>query len=118
MLESSELTDFEYRLDPSDHKLRRHLGVGQSALQLLASLGIMLYLTFFLLRNGERLSAQVKVGDPPQPGVARPTDRSLHHGDPGDDERHCRGVGYAGPRRRNRRSDHRCAVHDGLDHCR
>lgn len=36
------------------------LGFGQGALRFLASLGVMLYLTFFLLRDGETLTGRVR----------------------------------------------------------
>ncbi|GGC42209.1 AI-2E family transporter [Novosphingobium marinum] len=42
----------------------RALLFGQGALRLFAALGVMLYLTFFLLRDGERLGAQVKTAVP------------------------------------------------------
>jgi len=54
----------------------RALWFGQNALQLLASLGIMLYLTFFLLRDGEKLSAQVRWAMPLEPQLR---DRLIEH---------------------------------------
>ncbi|WP_443970143.1 AI-2E family transporter [Sphingobium sp. CR28] len=41
--------------------------IGQSTLGFIASLGVMLYLTFFLLRDGERLSARLFEAMPLQP---------------------------------------------------
>lgn len=43
------------------------LNVGQGALSFLASLGVMLYLIFFLLRDGEDLAARVKADAPLRP---------------------------------------------------
>lgn len=54
----------------------RALWFGQGALELLASLGIMLYLTFFLLRDGEQLGQRVKAAIPLQPDVR---DALIHH---------------------------------------
>jgi predicted PurR-regulated permease PerM len=54
----------------------RALWFGQGALELLAALGIMLYMTFFLLRDGDRLSAQVRWAMPLDP-VLR--DRLIGH---------------------------------------
>jgi predicted PurR-regulated permease PerM len=75
MLDSTGLTDFE--------AVRRMLGAsmasglqsiasrallfGQGALRFLASLGVMLYLTFFLLRDGETLGEKVKAAVPLRP---------------------------------------------------
>lgn len=75
MLDSSGLTDLE--------AARRMLGAsvasglqsiasrallfGQGALRFLASLGVMLYLTFFLLRDGETLGEKVKAAVPLRP---------------------------------------------------
>jgi len=54
----------------------RALWFGQGALDLLASLGIMLYLTFFLLRDGEELGQRVKAGIPLRSDVR---DALIHH---------------------------------------
>ena len=54
----------------------RALLFGQGALELLAALGVMLYLTFFLLRDGDRLGAQVKAAMPLRPEVR---DRLITH---------------------------------------
>lgn len=54
----------------------RALWFGQGALQLLASLGIMLYLTFFLMRDGEKLSRKVKWAIPLDPDLR---DRLIRH---------------------------------------
>lgn len=54
----------------------RALIFGQGALELLASLGVMLYLTFFLLRDGEKLAVQVKAAMPLRPQVR---DRLIAH---------------------------------------
>ena len=43
------------------------LTVGQGALSFLAALGVMLYLTYFLLRDGDRLSDRLKAAMPLQP---------------------------------------------------
>lgn len=43
------------------------LTVGQGALRFLAALGVMLYLTFFLLRDGQRLSGKFKAAMPLRP---------------------------------------------------
>ena len=72
MLDSYGLTDME--------ELRRMVGqgvaqglqgiasqalnVGQGALRLLAALGVMMYLTFFLLRDGDELGAKIKAAAP------------------------------------------------------
>jgi predicted PurR-regulated permease PerM len=45
------------------------LTVGQGALSFLAGLGVMLYLTFFLLRDGEALGAKFKAALPLAPGL-------------------------------------------------
>jgi predicted PurR-regulated permease PerM len=54
----------------------RALWFGQGALQLLASLGIMLYLAFFLLRDGVEIAEQVKRALPLRPSVR---DRLIQH---------------------------------------
>ncbi len=43
------------------------LTVGQGALSFLAALGVMLYLTYFLLRDGDRLSSKLRSAMPLQP---------------------------------------------------
>jgi predicted PurR-regulated permease PerM len=83
-LESSGLTDFETAREMLGNSIAsilraiasQALGFGQGALQLLASLGIMLYLTFFLLRDGEKLSAQVRWAMPLNPELR---DRLIDH---------------------------------------
>ncbi|EQB19619.1 AI-2E family transporter [Novosphingobium lindaniclasticum] len=45
----------------------RLLSVGQGALSFLAALGVMLYLTFFLLRDGERYGALIRDAMPLRP---------------------------------------------------
>jgi predicted PurR-regulated permease PerM len=75
ILELAGLTNFESARQVLNNSLAsilqtivsNTLWFGQRALQLLASLGIMLYLIFFLLRDGERLSAQVKWAMPLDP---------------------------------------------------
>jgi predicted PurR-regulated permease PerM len=52
------------------------LGVGQSALQLLAALGVMLYLAFFLLRDGDKIADKVKHALPLRPSIR---DRLIRH---------------------------------------
>jgi predicted PurR-regulated permease PerM len=47
----------------------RALTVGQGALSFLAALGVMLYLTYFLLRDGERLSGKLKAAMPLKPDL-------------------------------------------------
>jgi len=47
----------------------RALWFGQGALELLASLGVMLYLTFFLLRDGEQLGQRIREAMPLRPEV-------------------------------------------------
>lgn len=47
----------------------RALWFGQGALQLLASIGVMLYLTFFLLRDGAALADKIKAVIPLRPEV-------------------------------------------------
>lgn len=84
MLNSSGLTEFETAREMVGNSIAsilqsiasRALWFGQGALQLLASLGIMLYLTFFLLRDGEKLSAQVKWAMPLNPELR---DRLVDH---------------------------------------
>ena len=50
----------------------RALWFGQGALGLLASLGVMLYLTFFLLRDGEQIANGVRRAMPLRPEVRDP----------------------------------------------
>jgi predicted PurR-regulated permease PerM len=45
------------------------LNVGQGALSLLAALGVMLYLTFFLLRDGAKLDAKFRTALPLEEGL-------------------------------------------------
>jgi predicted PurR-regulated permease PerM len=47
--------------------LTRMLAIGQGAFKLIVSLGVMLYLTFFLLRDGERIATQVTDAIPLDP---------------------------------------------------
>jgi predicted PurR-regulated permease PerM len=47
----------------------RALVVGQSALSFLAALGVMLYLAFFLLRDGGALGARIKAAVPLRPSL-------------------------------------------------
>jgi predicted PurR-regulated permease PerM len=47
----------------------RALVVGQSALSFLAALGVMLYLTYFLLRDGGTMGAQIKAAVPLRPDL-------------------------------------------------
>lgn len=47
--------------------LTRMLAIGQGAFKLIVSLGVMLYLTFFLLRDGDRIANQVKDAIPLAP---------------------------------------------------
>jgi len=75
ILEAAGLKNFDTAREVLDRSVAsilqtivsRALWFGQGALQLLASLGIMLYLTFFLLRDGERLSARVRWAMPLEP---------------------------------------------------
>jgi len=84
ILKSAGLTEFETAREMLGNSLAsvlksiasRALWFGQGALQLLASLGIMLYLTFFLLRDGERISAQVRWAMPLNPELR---DRLIDH---------------------------------------
>lgn len=50
----------------------RALWFGQGALGLLASLGVMLYLAFFLLRDGEEIGARVREALPLRPEIRDP----------------------------------------------
>lgn len=50
----------------------RALYFGQGALQLLASLGVMLYLAFFLIRDGDRIGPAVKNALPLRPEIRDP----------------------------------------------
>ena len=50
----------------------RALWFGQGALELLASLGILLYLAFFLLRDGDMIGAKVRAAMPLRPEVRDP----------------------------------------------
>ncbi|MCB2049374.1 MAG: AI-2E family transporter [Novosphingobium sp.] len=52
------------------------LGLGQGALSLLAALGVMLYLAFFLLRDGEQIAEKVKLALPLRPSIR---DRLIRH---------------------------------------
>jgi predicted PurR-regulated permease PerM len=52
------------------------LSVGQGALQLLAALGVMLFLAFFLLRDGEKIANSMKHALPLRPSVR---DRLIEH---------------------------------------
>lgn len=52
------------------------LGFGQGALSLLAGLGVMLYLAFFLLRDGDAIAEKVKVALPIRPSIR---DRLIKH---------------------------------------
>jgi len=54
----------------------RALWFGQGALQMLASLGIMLYLAFFLIRDGQEIGEKVKSALPLRPEVR---DRLIEH---------------------------------------
>lgn len=54
----------------------RLLSVGQGALSFIAALGVMLYLTFFLLRDGERYAELVRTAIPLRPHLR---DALLHH---------------------------------------
>lgn len=54
----------------------RALWFGQGALQLLAALGVMLYLAFFLLRDGKEISEKVKHALPLRPSIR---DRLIRH---------------------------------------
>ncbi|MBW8754569.1 MAG: AI-2E family transporter [Sphingomonadales bacterium] len=47
----------------------RALVVGQGALSFVASLGVMLYLTYFLLRDGETMGAKIKAAVPLRPDL-------------------------------------------------
>lgn len=47
----------------------RALTVGQGALSFLAALGVMLYLTWFLLRDGERLAGKIEMAMPLRPDL-------------------------------------------------
>ncbi|MDG2003854.1 MAG: AI-2E family transporter [Novosphingobium sp.] len=84
MVSSSGLTEFETARDMLGNSVAsilqsiasRALWFGQGALQLLAALGIMLYLTFFLLRDGEQLSAKVRRA---MPLDAKLRDRLIDH---------------------------------------
>lgn len=83
-LNSSGLTEFETAREMLGNSIAsilqniasRALWFGQGALQLLASLGVMLYLTFFLLRDGEDLSAKVRWAMPLDPQLR---DRLIGH---------------------------------------
>jgi predicted PurR-regulated permease PerM len=84
MLKSSGLTEFETAREMLGNSIAsilqsiasQALWFGQGTLQLLAALGIMLYLTFFLLRDGEKLSAQVRWAMPLDPDLR---DRLIAH---------------------------------------
>ena len=52
------------------------LGLGQGALSLLAGLGVMLYLAFFLLRDGDKIAEKVKLALPIRPSIR---DRLIKH---------------------------------------
>jgi len=54
----------------------RALWFGQGALQLLAALGVMLYLVFFLLRDGEIIADKVRQALPLRPSIR---DRLIRH---------------------------------------
>jgi predicted PurR-regulated permease PerM len=54
----------------------RAVGVGQGALQLLAGLGVMLYLLFFLLRDGDMIAEKVRQALPLRPSIR---DRLIRH---------------------------------------
>ncbi|PEQ14616.1 AI-2E family transporter [Novosphingobium sp. PC22D] len=54
----------------------RALLFGQGALSLLATLGVMLYLTFFLLRDGQRMGDLIKAAVPLRPNLR---DALIHH---------------------------------------
>ncbi len=54
----------------------RAVGVGQGALQLLAALGVMLYLVFFLLRDGDIIAEKVRQALPLRPSIR---DRLIRH---------------------------------------
>lgn len=45
------------------------VGIGQGALSFLAALGVMLYLTFFLLRDGEEMAARIRNAVPLRPAL-------------------------------------------------
>jgi predicted PurR-regulated permease PerM len=45
------------------------VGIGQDALSFLAALGVMLYLTFFLLRDGEEMAARIRDAVPLRPAL-------------------------------------------------
>lgn len=45
------------------------LSVGQGALQLLASLGVMMFLTFFLLRDGDDIARKIRAAMPLRPDM-------------------------------------------------
>lgn len=45
------------------------LSVGQGALQLLASLGVMMFLTFFLLRDGDEIARKIRAAIPLRPDM-------------------------------------------------
>lgn len=47
--------------------LTRMLAIGQGAFKMIISLGVMLYLTFFLLRDGDRIASQVMEAIPLAP---------------------------------------------------
>lgn len=50
----------------------RALLFGQGALKFLAALGVMLYLTFFLLRDGDTLGARIRTAIPLRPALRDP----------------------------------------------
>lgn len=84
MLKSAGLTEFEAARQMLGNSFAsilqaiasRALWFGQGALGLLASLGIMLYLTFFLLRDGDEIADQVKWAMPLDPQLR---DRLVAH---------------------------------------
>lgn len=83
-LENSGLTEFETAREMLGNSIAsilqniasRALLFGQGALELLAALGIMLYLTFFLLRDGDRIAERVKWAIPLDPELR---DRLIDH---------------------------------------
>ncbi len=56
--------------------------IGQNTLDFVISFGIMLYLLFFLLRDGRVLGRRIKQSGAAEPGTQAPPVRQVHHGDP------------------------------------